>query len=269
MKSIDKIIKANIFSEKPNLSNNKLFFKELEEEKYNENPINKLKSSIKRNHILYKFAISIFSPVFTFYSNIYLNRFIKNHLSNTDQIFLNLGSGNSNIHPSVYNVDFFPYKNVDIVCDISNIPFKDNSIDIISNIAVLEHVPNPEKVVEEIYRVLKPGGKVYSVVPFIQGFHASPFDFTRRTYEGMNTLYKKFENKKIKCIGGPTSGVLWISQEWLAIVFSFGISALHKILYILLLVISWPIKLLDIILIHHPKAKNISSAFLIECEKPK
>jgi ubiquinone/menaquinone biosynthesis C-methylase UbiE len=67
---------------------------------------------------------------------------------------------------------------VDIVCDIENLPFKNNSIDVVFNIAVLEHVKNPENVVGEIFRILKADGIVVSFFPFIQAFHASPYDFS-------------------------------------------------------------------------------------------
>jgi len=262
-----KQIDTKVFNTEPKIRYDKYIFREIPEDAYNENNINSLKSKIKNNQKIYRFAIELFSPVLTFYSNRYLKKFIREHYTDESQTFLNLGSGNSVIDERVVNVDFFPYKNVDIVCDIENLPFKDNSIDLIANIAVLEHVPNPERVVQEIYRVLKPNGKVYSVMPFMQGFHASPYDFSRRTYEGIKVLYKDFEIKEVKCIGGPTSGMLWILQDWLAIILSFGSKKLHSILYILMMLLTFPVKFLDFIFIHHPMAKNISSAFLVLAEK--
>lgn len=38
------------------------------------------------------------------------------------------------------------------------LPFRDNSIDIVVSLMVLEHVTNPQKVIEEVFRILKPGG---------------------------------------------------------------------------------------------------------------
>lgn len=43
--------------------------------------------------------------------------------------------------------------------DAEKLPFKDNSFDLICSYGVLHHTPNTDKAVEEIYRVLKPGGK--------------------------------------------------------------------------------------------------------------
>src|SRR5262249_27912167 len=42
-----------------------------------------------------------------------------------------------------------------------DIPFADGSFDVIWSIAVLEHVQQPEKALQEIERVLKPGGVAY------------------------------------------------------------------------------------------------------------
>lgn len=45
------------------------------------------------------------------------------------------------------------------------IPFPDNTFDFVISLAVLEHVQNVASVVEETYRVLKPGGYAYFEVP--------------------------------------------------------------------------------------------------------
>ena len=54
--------------------------------------------------------------------------------------------------------------NCDLHIDIENIPYEDNTVDSIICIEVLEHVRNPFKAIEEIYRTLKPGGKDFSEV---------------------------------------------------------------------------------------------------------
>lgn len=45
------------------------------------------------------------------------------------------------------------------------LPFGDNSFDLVISLAVLEHVADVERVVEEAFRVLKPGGYAYFEVP--------------------------------------------------------------------------------------------------------
>jgi len=187
--------------------------------------IDSLKYYFKKYTKIYNFFIQILSPVYISFSP---KKIIKKYTFDSNSIALNLGSGNSYLSERVINVDIFAYDNVNIVCDIENIPFKDNSVDFVINIAVLEHVPNPEKVVSEIFRVLKKGGIVCSYFPFIVPFHASPYDFSRRTYEGMKVLFNDFETIELISGCGPTSGLLWVLQEWLALVFSFGIIMLYK-----------------------------------------
>jgi SAM-dependent methyltransferase len=46
---------------------------------------------------------------------------------------------------------------------------------------VLEHVPHPQPVLGEIWRVLQPGGYFFMSVPFLHPIHADPYDFGRYT----------------------------------------------------------------------------------------
>jgi len=50
-------------------------------------------------------------------------------------------------------------------CSAEELPFDDNSFDMVYSSHVLEHIPNPERALREIYRVLKPGGINFCVVP--------------------------------------------------------------------------------------------------------
>lgn len=243
--------------EKYELIDDKYCFVKLDQGDINDS-LDKVKHLLKKFKNLYNFLIYLISPV---YGDRHLRKFINKHIKDKEVIAINLGSGSSDISDHISNVDIFVYDSVNLTCDIAKLPFKDNSIDVIINIAVLEHVPDPEKVVNEIYRVLKVGGMVYSLFPFMQGFHASPYDFSRRTSEGMKVLYKDFDLIELKCSGGPTSGLLWVFQEWVAIILSFGIKPLHSIVYILVMLITFPLKFLDVLLILHPFAKNISTSF--------
>lgn len=46
------------------------------------------------------------------------------------------------------------------VADAQDIPFQDNTFDCVCSMGVLHHVPNTSKALDEIYRVLKPGGRL-------------------------------------------------------------------------------------------------------------
>ncbi len=68
-----------------------------------------------------------------------------------------------------------------ILADVRSIPVKSHSADCVRCTELLEHVEYPEDVVEEISRVLKPGGALVLSVPFIANVHADPQDFQRFT----------------------------------------------------------------------------------------
>ncbi len=53
----------------------------------------------------------------------------------------------------------------EVKADICHLPFADNSFDWIFCNHVLEHIPNDQKAMEELYRVLAPGGKALLQVP--------------------------------------------------------------------------------------------------------
>ncbi|MDD4900824.1 MAG: class I SAM-dependent methyltransferase [Patescibacteria group bacterium] len=129
----------------------------------------------------------------------------KEAIKNVDpnKIILNLGSGIKRIRADVINVDFCPFDNVDIVADISDLPFADNSIDAVINEYVLEHLHNPEKVVGEMHRVMKPGAILYLTVPFVANFHSSPNDYYRWSKIGLKTLIKDFQEIDCGVRSGP------------------------------------------------------------------
>ena len=53
----------------------------------------------------------------------------------------------------------------DVKADICDLPFKDNSYDVILCNHVLEHIPDDTKAMQELYRVLKPGGMAILQIP--------------------------------------------------------------------------------------------------------
>ena len=69
------------------------------------------------------------------------------------------------------------YGTIDYACDATAIPVPDNHFDVVLCTEVLEHVPEPIKVVQEIARVLKPGGKLLLTAPLGSGIHQAPYHF--------------------------------------------------------------------------------------------
>ncbi len=106
----------------------------------------------------------------------------------------------------VTGIDIYPGSLVDYLADAHYLPFKSNIFDIVLIQAVLEHVIDPNIVSEEIFRVLKPSGLVYSESSFMQQVHEGAYDFYRFTPVGHRYIFKKFE--VIFCGGCGSSGIV-------------------------------------------------------------
>ena len=179
-----------------------------------------------------------------------------------DKIILNLGSGIRSVRRDVINIDFYPFTNVDIVADITKLPFCDNSVDAVICESVLEHVKNPWAIIQEMKRVLKPGGIVYLSVPFVTGFHSSPNDYYRWSKQGLRELMRQgFREEEMGVRSGPTSAMLSIVNEWIAIIFSFGLKPVHQILLIILTIITFPLKIPDYFIHKLSTSQNIAFGF--------
>jgi len=80
--------------------------------------------------------------------------------------------------------------NVDFFYDGVNLPFKDNEFDVVLSAEVMEHVPDPEKFLSEIYRVLRDDGVAIITVPFLVPLHEQPLDYYRYTEYSLRDLVK-------------------------------------------------------------------------------
>lgn len=129
-----------------------------------------------------------------------------------EAIILDIGGGDRRYpDPRVMNFEYIPYStNVDILGDAAALPFPDNSVDLVLNQAVLEHVKDPKSVVTEIFRILKPGAQVYAEFAFMQPLHAAPFHYFNITPHGAAFLFEDFEVTETGTMGGLSFTVNWI-----------------------------------------------------------
>jgi ubiquinone/menaquinone biosynthesis C-methylase UbiE len=111
-------------------------------------------------------------------------------------------------HPgSIHN-----QQHVDIIATAYETGLASNSIDTVLCTVVLEHIERPQDAVNEMFRVLKPGGYVILSTPLFWHLHEEPRDFYRYTKYGLEYLFTTagFEIVEIK----PLSGfVVTFSQE--------------------------------------------------------
>lgn len=82
------------------------------------------------------------------------------------EVFLDVGCGRLKM-PDMVGVDKRRLDGVDVVCDLEkeSLPYADNSVDLIHTSMFLEHVVDLNKVLGELWRVLKTGHKLVVIVP--------------------------------------------------------------------------------------------------------
>lgn len=69
----------------------------------------------------------------------------------------------------------------DIVADAACVPLSAACADTVVCTEVLEHVPDPRRVLAEAGRLLRPGGRLIASMPFMSRVHAAPSDYQRYT----------------------------------------------------------------------------------------
>ena len=130
--------------------------------------------------------------------------FLQNKLQENTKILIIgggiVGSGMSSFYKKCAKlnikleaIDVYISENINAVVDAHYLPYANETFDIVIIQAVLEHVLNPQRVVKEIFRVLKLNGIVYSETPFMQSVHEGPYDFTRFSHSGHRWLFRKFD----------------------------------------------------------------------------
>ena len=111
-------------------------------------------------------------------------------------------------------MDVVPDYNPDIVGDIHNMPFADNSLEAIICMAVFEHIENHLKAAKELYRVLKPGGYCLVQAPFLYYYHPEKGyynDYWRFTPDSLRMLFKDFSNFEMHNIRGAFAAWVYLS----------------------------------------------------------
>ncbi len=224
---------------------------------------NTLKTLLRKSPLLYRFLIFMISPVC--FTGLSAKRFLKR--LGPDTTGLNVGSGVHKFGPNILNIDIFYYEGVDVVANGEQLPFADNSVDAVVCESLLEHVPKPKVIVDEMFRVLKKGGQMYIVIPFVYPFHACPNDFYRWSKTGLNEMLKEGEIVKIGVRAGASSALMGQLTTWTAIILSFGLTPLYNFFSIVLPLVFFPVKFLDLLFGWYPTAIHGAGQFYAVVKK--
>ena len=107
------------------------------------------------------------------------------------------------------------YSHIMVKCDITDMPFENESMDVILCTEVIEHIKNPISALQEFHRLLRPGGCCILTAPFASLVHMAPYyyhsGFSRYWYE-KNLDDCGFKVVELKPYGNYFS---WLGQELL------------------------------------------------------
>lgn len=118
--------------------------------------------------------------------------------------FLNTSSIEVYIGVDLEPTEYHHHVKPDYYWDGKKIPLDDDSVDFVIATEFLEHYFDTNHVLQEINRVLKPGGTFFFTVPNVWPLHECPYDYHRFTPNALNEHFKisKFSSWEIKPLGG-------------------------------------------------------------------
>ena len=116
----------------------------------------------------------------------------------------------------VINLDIVAYPTTDVVAASELLPFADDTFGLVISVAVLEHVRDPFAAARELERVIRPGGRIFAAVPFLQPYHGYPDHYYNMTSAGLRNLFSNIEVEQLEvpASGHPIFALTWMLKSW-------------------------------------------------------
>ncbi|UCV20755.1 class I SAM-dependent methyltransferase [Ferribacterium limneticum] len=107
-----------------------------------------------------------------------------------DALVLDCSSGDRKFgDPRVLSCEYMDFAAPDVYCDGHDLPFANDTFDVVFSQAVMEHMKDPFRAAKEIARITKPGGLVYIESAFLQPLHGVPYHFFNTTPWGVEAIF--------------------------------------------------------------------------------
>jgi glycosyltransferase involved in cell wall biosynthesis/SAM-dependent methyltransferase len=133
-----------------------------------------------------------------------------------DGLVLNLSAGGTaNRFDNVVEAEAAVFRHTDILVDAHSLPFVDSAFDAVIVLNAFEHYRDPKGVARELFRVLKPGGKVLIHTAFLQPLHEKPWHFYNCTRYGLEEWFRAFRTEKLHVSDNfsPGHSISWLASE--------------------------------------------------------
>jgi len=158
---------------------------------------------------------------------LYNRDFLRNHAGYFRGDVVDVGCGNGKYRDLVKNlpgvtsytgIDFYKTKVANIVADLNKpLSVSSNSFNVAICLSVIEHLQEPQLALDEMYRILRPGGYLLLSTPWVYPYHHEPNDYFRFSRYALKYMLEKsgFEVNLIL----PTGGKFRVFLSFLALWF--------------------------------------------------
>ena len=138
------------------------------------------------------------------------------------------------------------HEDVDVYYDGKKLPFDAGSFDSVLTNQVFEHVFNPADFINEINRVLKPGGNLLLTVPFVWDEHEQPYDYARYSSFGIRHI---LENNGFEIVSmiKSVNDFRVIFQLWILFIYKKTVTKNRWLNRLIVLLLISPINILGVI----------------------
>jgi len=182
---------------------------------------------------------------------------------------LNLGAGFGRGHDRLLTIDVMNADNIDVVTDGSILPFRDDVFEVVIAQEVLEHIADFQKTIDEIRRVLRPGGVFYCQTPFQIGKHHGPMDYWRFSRDALEYLFDndQWAMEEIEITLGHGSGFYRIAVEYAAVSASLISQRLYLPAKAAAAILFIPFRWLDALTHRSAERDRIAAGYLVVTRK--
>lgn len=133
-----------------------------------------------------------------------------------DGFVLNLSAGGTaERFDNVIEVEAAIFRHTDLLADAHRLPFVDGAFDAVIVMNAFEHYREPKRVAQELFRVLRPDGKVLVRTAFLQPLHEKPRHFYNCTRYGLEEWFKDFKTEQLHVSDNfsPGHSISWLASE--------------------------------------------------------
>jgi hypothetical protein len=134
----------------------------------------------------------------------------------SDGWVLNLSAGGTAVElGNVVEAEAGIFRHTAVVADAHALPFIDGAFAAVVTMNAFEHYRDPALAAREIFRVLRPGGKLLARTAFLQPLHEAPWHFYNCTKYGLLEWFKAFETVDVRVSDNfaPSYAVAWLLAE--------------------------------------------------------